>query len=156
MALHITQFIAMVFISKCETWYGLKIYNQYNVRKTLAPLRKLSQKHAIVERLLNTCGMQRFWDCWVLCSQKDNRKHHVQCNLDLVTLNLVTTCDLETILQRPFFNLLHKIIWFSDIMQFSDSFCRDQKCHQIKIALYSENPGTRFLWQHFVIRNNKK
>ena len=34
----------------------------------------------------------------------------VQCNLDLVTLNLVTTCDLVTILQRPFFNLLHKII----------------------------------------------
>ena len=53
----------------------------------------------------------------------------VQCNLDLVTLNLVTTCDLVTILQRPFFNLLHKIIRFSDIMQFSDSFCGDQKCH---------------------------
>ena len=35
---------------------------------------------------------------------------HVQCNLDLVTLNLVTICDLVTILQRPFFNLLHKII----------------------------------------------
>ena len=28
----------------------------------------------------------------------------VQCNLDLVTLNLVTTCDLVTIFQRPFFN----------------------------------------------------
>ena len=27
----------------------------------------------------------------------------LQCNLDLVTLNLVTTCDLVTILQRPFF-----------------------------------------------------
>ena len=53
----------------------------------------------------------------------------VQCNLDLVTLNLVTTCDLVTILQRPFFNLLHKIIQFSDIMRFSDSFCGDQKCH---------------------------
>ena len=47
----------------------------------------------------------------------------VQCNLDLVTLNLVT------ILQRPFFNLLHRIIRFSDIMQFSDSFCGGQKCH---------------------------
>ena len=46
----------------------------------------------------------------------------IQCNLDLVTLNLVTTCDLVTILQRPFFNLLHKIIRFSDIMWFSDSF----------------------------------
>ena len=53
----------------------------------------------------------------------------IQCNLDLVTLNLVTTCDLVTILQRPFFNLLHKIIRFSDIVQFSDSFCGDQKCH---------------------------
>ena len=53
----------------------------------------------------------------------------VQCNLDLVTLNLVTTCDLVTIFQRPFFNLLHKIIRFSDIMRFSDSFCGHQKCH---------------------------
>ena len=53
----------------------------------------------------------------------------IQCNLDLVTLNLVTTCDLVTILQRPFFHLLHKSIRFSDIMQFSDSFCGDKKCH---------------------------
>ena len=28
----------------------------------------------------------------------------VQRNLDLMTLNLVTTCDLVTIFQRPFFN----------------------------------------------------
>ena len=41
---------------------------------------------------------------------------YIQCNLDLMTLKLVTTCDLVTILQRPFFNLLHKIIRFSDIM----------------------------------------
>ena len=41
----------------------------------------------------------------------------VQCNLDLVT-----TCDLVTILQRPFFNIRHKIIQFSDIIGFSDSF----------------------------------
>ena len=53
----------------------------------------------------------------------------VQCNLDLVTLNLVTTCDLVTIFQTPFFNLLYKIIRFSDIMQFSDSFCEPKKCH---------------------------
>ena len=53
----------------------------------------------------------------------------IQYNLDLVTLNLVTTCDLVTIFQRPFFNLLHKIIQFSDIMRFSENFCGDQKCH---------------------------
>ena len=53
----------------------------------------------------------------------------LHCNLDLVTLNIVTTCDLVTIFQTPFFNLLHKIIQFSDTMQFSDSFCGDQKCH---------------------------
>ena len=40
----------------------------------------------------------------------------IQCNLDLVTLNLVTICDLVAILQRPFFILLHKSIGFSDIM----------------------------------------
>ena len=58
-----------------------------------------------------------------------NAMLQIQCNLDLVTLNLVTTCDLVTIFQRPFFDLLHKIIRFSDTMRFSDNFCRDQKCH---------------------------
>ena len=59
--------------------YGLKINNQYNFRKIWASLLKLSQKHAIVEHLLNTCAMQRFWGCWVLYSQKDiTRRHHVQ------------------------------------------------------------------------------
>ena len=45
----------------------------------------------------------------------------IQCNLDLVT-----TCDLVTISLKPFFNLVHKIIRFCDIMQFNDSFCGDQ------------------------------
>ena len=49
---------------------------------------------------------------------------YAQCNLDLVT-----TCDIVTILQRPYFNLLHKIIRCSDILWFGDSFCGDQKCH---------------------------
>ena len=39
-----------------------------------------------------------------------NLTENIQCNLDLVTLTLVI------ILQRPFFNLLYKIIQFSDIM----------------------------------------
>ena len=52
------------------------------------------------------------------------RYQRIQCTLDLVTLNLVGTYDLVTILHRPFFNLLHMIIRFSDNMQFSDSFCR--------------------------------
>ena len=66
-------------------------------------------------------------------------KQYVQYNLDLVTLNLVTTCDLVTILLRLFFNLQHKITRFIDIMPFSDSFCRDQNCHEIEIALYSKS-----------------
>ena len=40
-----------------------------------------------------------------------------------------TTYDLVTILQRPFFNLLDKLIQFSDIMRCSHSFCGQQKCH---------------------------
>ena len=49
----------------------------------------------------------------IVCPISEFRFHNnlnVQCNLDLVTLNLVTTCDLVIILQRPFFNLLPKII----------------------------------------------
>ena len=53
----------------------------------------------------------------------------IQYNLDLMTLILVTTCDLVTILQLQFFNLLHRIIQFSDVMRFNDSFCRDQNSH---------------------------
>jgi hypothetical protein len=53
----------------------------------------------------------------------------LQCNLDLVTLHLMTNCDVVTILQRPFFNLLYKIIRFIDIMGFSDSFGGGQKCN---------------------------
>ena len=41
-------------------------------------------------------------------------------------INLVATCDLVTIFQRPFFNLLHKIIRFRDIMRFSDSFAKSR------------------------------
>ena len=41
----------------------------------------------------------------------------IQFNLNLVTLNLVATCGLVTNLQRTFFNLIHKII------RFSDNFC---------------------------------
>ena len=59
-----------------------------------------------------------------MAERKVTSNFEVQCNLDLVTLNLVTTCDLVTIFQRLFFNLLHKIIRFSDIMR-----CSDQKCH---------------------------
>ena len=70
-----------------------------------------------------------FW--WVVADNRNwllsAKQIKLQCNLDLVTLILVTTCDLVTILQRPFFILLHKSIGFSDIMWFSDSFCRDQK-----------------------------
>ena len=46
----------------------------------------------------------------------------LQCNLNLLTLNLVTTCDLVTIFHRPFFSPVHKIIRLNDIMQFSDNF----------------------------------
>ena len=40
----------------------------------------------------------------------------IQCNLDLVTLNSASTCDLVNFSQRRFFNLLHEINQFSDIM----------------------------------------
>ena len=52
---------------------------------------------------------------------------NIQYNLDLVTSNLVTTCDLVIIFHWPFFNLPLQIIRFSDIMWFSDSFWRYQK-----------------------------
>ena len=52
------------------------------------------------------------------------QKLSLQCNLGLVTLNLVTTCDLvTTYFAKTIFQLLHKII------RFSESFCGDQKCH---------------------------
>jgi len=46
----------------------------------------------------------KFVNLWFRCLMS---RTGVQCNLDLTTLNLVTTCDLVTIFQRPFFNLLY-------------------------------------------------
>ena len=46
---------------------------------------------------------------------------YLQCHLDLVTLNLVTTCDLVTILPlRPFFNLLLTYIKSFDLVTLCD------------------------------------
>ena len=57
----------------------------------------------------------------------------VQCNLNSVTLNLPTTCDLVPIFQRPFCNLVHKNHIFRDIMRFSDSLYGDQKCPKSRV-----------------------
>ena len=51
-----------------------------------------------------------------------NHETYLTC-LDYQALISGTHCDLVTIFQRSFFNLLHKIIQFSDIMQFSNIFC---------------------------------
>ena len=47
-------------------------------------------------------------------------KNEIQCNLDLVTPNLVTNCDLVTILQKTIFSV-HKNITFSDNWVSSDT-----------------------------------
>jgi len=66
----------------------------------------------------------RDWDTNCLTMNVFKGNYTIQWNL-----NLVTTFDLATIFQKPFFNLLHKNNIFSDIIRFSDSFCEDQKCH---------------------------
>jgi hypothetical protein len=58
---------------------------------------------------------------------------HIQCNLDLVTLNLVTNCDLVTILQRPFFHLLPKIIQFSDIIALTTVFAETKSVTNLRL-----------------------
>ena len=75
----------------------------------------------------------------------------LQCNRDLMTLNLVTTCDLVTIFQRPFFNSLHKIIRFSDIMPFSDSFCGDQVSLNRDCMLYFFGQERLLKFSYFLI-----
>ena len=74
----------------------------------------------------------------------------IQCNLDLVTLDLVATCDLVTSFQRSFFNLLHKIIWFSDIMQFSDSFCETKNVTKSILHCIYISRSHRFWWYYLV------
>ena len=114
----IWQFHSSIFMtSKRKNWF----------RKTLNKLHNIKEK-PFMRHILN-----KYWSVFIKrevhCRFILQQIFVVQCNLDLVTLNLATTCDLVTILQRPFFNLLHKIIRFSDIMRFSDSFWGDQKCH---------------------------
>ena len=62
-------------------------------------------------------------------------------------IKLMTTCDLVTILQRPFFNLLHKIIQFIDIMRFSDSVTKSRfhcVCITVVKLLTVSNPPKLF------------
>ena len=61
----------------------------------------------------------------LVCTSKHFQGCKVQCNLDLVTLNLVITCDLVTIFQ--FTTYIHNL--FIDIIRFNDSFCGNQNCH---------------------------
>ena len=63
---------------------------------------------------LNTLIIKSSWDVDI---------YLVQCDLDLVT-----TCDLVTILQRPF-SIYYIKLFNVATMRFSDSFCRDQQCH---------------------------
>ena len=86
-------------------------------------------KFTQIVQLINTLKIGVKQSDKLLVSSIDLIVKIIQCNLDLVTSNLVTTCHLVTILKRPFFNLLHKLIQLSDVMIFSSSFCGDQKCH---------------------------
>jgi hypothetical protein len=63
----------------------------------------------------------------------------VQCNLDLVTLNLVTTYDLVTIVQKPFFNLLRKIIQFSDIINLVTVFAETKSVTKLRLHCTFDN-----------------
>ena len=110
-------FIQGKWVDMCKN-RRLEIHDFSNIFLHCAYVIHTSYVVSSLERfLITSCNMSVYYSCCI------------QCNLDLVTLNLVTTCDLVTIFERPFFNLLHKIIRFSDIRQFGDSFCRDQKCH---------------------------
>ena len=67
----------------------------------------------------------------------------VKCTLDLLTLNLVTTCDLEvTIFHRPFFNLLPKIIRLSDICNLVTIFEDTKSVTKSKLLCIINNLGT--------------
>ena len=61
-----------------------------------------------------------------------------------MTLNLVTTCDLATILQRPFFNLLHKTIRFVTLYDLVTVF------EETKSVTKSRLHCTKItIWRHF-------
>ena len=73
-----------------------------------------------VEAVLKTCPIienvciygesSKSYCVALLVPDRNVSTDQIQCNLDLVTLNLVSTCDLVTALQRPFLNLLLRII----------------------------------------------
>jgi hypothetical protein len=74
-----------------------------------------------------------------------SQRFTIQCNLYLVTLNLVT------VLQRLFFNLLHKIIKFSDIMRFSDSFCGDVSVTKSRLHCITQKTK-KYFKSHFNLK----
>ena len=61
--------------------------------------------NSVITDVLKNNGTSMYY---VITKGGGGTKHHyvVQCNLDLVKLDLVTTYDIVTIFQRPFLNLL--------------------------------------------------
>ena len=60
-------------------------------------------KFTQIVQLINTLKIGVKQSDKLLVSSIDLIVKIIQCNLDLVTSNLVTTCDLVTIFQRPVF-----------------------------------------------------
>ena len=88
----------------CLRWYFVWVTEKI--------LKSFQDKKGTLENSVLSNFCQHFHlRAWETADQ-ESMHLQIQCNLDLVTPYLVTTCDLVTILQRPFFNLLHKIIWF--------------------------------------------
>ena len=65
-------------------------------------------------------------------------------DLDLVTLNLVTSCDLVTILQRPFSIYYIKSFDLVTFMQFSDSLLQ-----RPNVSLNRDSTVSG-LWRYFI------
>ena len=88
---------------------------------------------------------------WSLLLKK---RLYIQCNFELVTLDLVATCDLVTIFQKPFFNLLHEIIGFSDIMGFGTVFAETKSV--TKWRLHCTNDSTKVEIPHLRVQTSER
>ena len=97
--------------------WGLKYYLLTKISPSQI-LEKYGIPHLKISQYFSTFSWHFPW--FFKTGHLEFSRYHwvVQCNLDLVTLNLATTCDLVTIFKWPLFTLLHKNSIFSDHLRF--------------------------------------
>ena len=132
----------MTIAWSCEKWQAIswpvghfdpppaslrvKIFISFNVFWLQTCLKQCQ----FISSMQRTCS-SIFFMLPIECSSK--KQNMLQCNLDLVKSNLVTTCDLVTIFQRKFLNLLYNFIQLMTLCNLLTVFAESKSVNKSRL-----------------------